>query len=156
MGRFIPELEITWLIHKDDYYYCVIKKPEPIPGDEKKTLMVQEGCTVFSDGRWYYWRLLKPRSYATWKAEERWDDRYSADPDKVVAARINGGKLKEGPDDGRVLPPRFKARNDNNWVGQHPMIVPNHLTDEMLGDLMVAHNQLSEEVREGKKPEHAS
>lgn len=152
MPRFIPELDLVWLYHKDEHLYCVIKKPEVTPGDEKRVRMVREGCTVLQDGRWFYWRLLKPVPYGAWAIRERWSDQLQKEPDKVVAARLNGGQLSTGSD-GLALPPQFKAREDNNWAGGNPLVFPPHVTDEMLGDLLMAHLQLSEEVREGKKPE---
>jgi hypothetical protein len=142
MPKFNPEWDIVYLFHKDRHEYCVIKKPEPIPGE--KPLMVREGCTVMSDGRWYYWRLLKPVNYKTWMAENRWSDQLSAEPDKVVAARLNSGQP------GVIPAPVFKDREDNNWIGGHPLVVPNHLTMEMLDDLACAHLQLCDELQEGK------
>lgn len=145
MPPFNPEWDIDYLFHKDDYQYCVIKKPEPLPGEKK--LMVREGCTVYHDGRWYYWRLLKPKAYETWKADGRWDDRYKTEPNKVVTARLNKGQQPGVP------APVFKPHDNNNWGDHDPRVVPWHLTEEMLGDLMLAHMQLSDELQEGKKPE---
>lgn len=142
MAKFNPEWEIVYLLSSNSYNYCVIKKPEPLPGE--KTLMVREGCTVLQDGRWFYWKLLKPTDYAKWRIKEGWDDRYQNTPDFVVANRLNGGAP------GKIPAPMFKARMDNNWIDGNPLVIPNYVSVEMLGDLSLAHLQLCDELQEGK------
>lgn len=147
MPKFNPNWDIWFLVHRDDYQYCVIKKPEPIPGE--KELMVREGCTVLSDGRWFYWSFRKPQDYEEWKTNGRWTDKYMNTPDTVVSTRLNQGNP------GVIKAPVFKANEDNNWQGYHNhptkvLVIPERITDEDLGDLMLAHLQLCEELQEGK------
>jgi hypothetical protein len=134
---FIPALDIVYLMGYGKY--CVIKAPEPIPGETEP--MVREGCTVFPDGRWYYWKLQKPVNYVKWCVEQAYNDGYKKTPDVVVKHILKTG----------TLPPVFKERHgDNNWKEGNPKVIPDYITDDMLGDLAVAHLQLSEEIREGK------
>jgi hypothetical protein len=146
MDKFIPEMDVVYLLHNHDYKYCVIKKPEPLPGE--KELRVREGCTVEADGQWYYWRLPKAVNYRKWLLETDYTDQYSEKPgpDWIVRQRLNKGRPG--------LPaPVFKPRfGDNNWKGGNPLVIPKNVTDLDLGDLMTAHYQLSDETREGKPP----
>lgn len=142
MDKFIPAMDIVYLMHVDDYKYCVIKTPEPLPGEKEP--MVREGCTVEADGRWFYWRLPKATNYAKWLASSGYNAAYAIKygPDWVVRQRLNNGRPG-------IPAPVFKPRGDNNWKGGNPLIIPKNVTDLDLGDLMTAHYQLSEETREG-------
>lgn len=153
--RYIMKLDLVWLFHSDDYRYCVVKKPVSRMGTNEPP-KVREGCTVFSDGRWFYWCRETAVDYEAWKSKNRWCDHLANDPDEVVRARLNGGRLTtNGGEDGLVLPPEFKERGDNNWVKKSELVVPSVVTYEMLGHLRLAHLQLSEEVRTGRKLQHA-
>lgn len=138
---FNPDWDIQYLMHISSYKYCVIKKPEPIPGEN--TPMVREGCTVMEDGKWWYWRLKTPRPYSEWLGDT-WSDDYSSDPNRIVTLRLNRGAP------GKIPAPQFIARDGNNWPSGNEEVIPDHITDEMLGDLKLAHLQLCEELQEGK------
>lgn len=160
MPKFNPDWEIDYLFDRKDYRYCVIKRPEPIMGD--KVLMVKEGCIVHDDGRWFYWQLRQPIPYESFKhghpqmsvISALWNDGLKTDPDKVVSSRLNRGHP------GVIPAPVFKRRGDddeeNNWIGnnnfdpRNPVVVPDYVPEEMLGDLTIAHLQLCDELQEGK------
>ncbi len=125
-----------------------------------KVLMVSEGCVVHADGRWYYWRLRKPVKYEEWKQGLRlgaitgiWNDTLKTMPDRVVSSRLNKGVP------GLIPAPVFKRRDyedENNWIDndndnpKNPLIVPDYVPEDFLGDLTIAHLQLCDELQEGK------
>jgi hypothetical protein len=168
--KFDPEWDLVYLIDADDYRYAVIKKPEHVFGlvekdghgkeleEDYDQLYVQEGCIVHRDGRWYYFRLKKPMKYEDFKRGRslvggNWmdstdDPRFT--PEGIFVQRINGGHGTVGHP-----APVFQTRLDesNNWMGftdfPPPAEVPENVTSEMLGDLIIAHMMLSDYLQEG-------
>lgn len=146
--KFDPDWDLVYVIDRGNYDYHVIKKPEPIPGEELDEVFVREGVTVFADGRWYYWKLLKPMEYEQWKTEghdyKDVTDDENFTPDFIFANRINSGKGTVGHP-----APRFVGRSDNNWIGADRRIVPNHIDSDILGDLILGHLMLAEYLQDG-------
>jgi hypothetical protein len=145
--KFDPEWDLVYLLNREHYQYCVIKKPEAIPGEDYDKVYVREGCTVYEDGRWYYWRLRKPVEYEEWKAMGPWadvNDKEEYSPDFIFTNRINRGRGTVG-----FPAPKFVGRDGNNWVRGHPLEVPNHIDSDILGDLILAHLMLSEYLQDG-------
>lgn len=145
--KFDPEWDLVYLYNKNDHQYRVIKKPEPIFGEDLDKVYVREGCTVLSDGRWWYWKLLEPIEYNEWKEENGLIDvldNENITPDFTFSNRINQGQGTVGNP-----APRFLGRDDNNWMGADPREVPMHINSDMLSDLTIAHLMLSEYLQDG-------
>lgn len=145
--KFDPDWDLVYLLNTSQYRYCVIKKPEAIPGEDYDKVYVKEGCTVEEDGRWHYWRLRTPIEYDSWKAAYDWvdvNDNEKYTPDFIFANRINRGRGTIG-----FPAPKFVGRDGNNWIRGHPLEVPNHIDSDILGDLILAHLMLAEYLQEG-------
>lgn len=146
-NKFDPAWDLVYLYDKQRHEYRVIKQPEPIFGEDLDKLYVREGCTVLSDGQWWYWKLEEAEEYSEWKEANGLIDMLdnpTVTPDFIFSNRINGGNGTVGHP-----APRFLGRDDNNWAGLDPMEVPMHLNSEMLGDLVISHLMLSEYLQDG-------
>jgi hypothetical protein len=176
--KFDPDWDLVMLIDANAHRYAVVKKPEQMPGYtpegmkeedvDPETLYVREGCIVFSDGRWFYFKFRKPMDYDDFKRGHLPFASYMPDgspsfrdisddprftPDFIFANRINNGRGTVG-----FPAPVFRARleGDNNWIGFDdgmspplPEIVPDYVTREQLDDLTIAHMMLAEYLQEG-------
>lgn len=146
-AKFDPDWDLVYLHDTNCHTYQVVKKPEPIPGEDLDKLFVREGCTVNHDGQWWYWRLQGAEEFESYKEKRGLIDVTNnkiVTPDWVFSNRINQGNGTEGHP-----APQFIGRDENNWIDGNPLVIPDHITSDMLGDLTLAHLMLSEYLQEG-------